>query len=225
MPIKVITDALNDPLAMFFLVLISFCGGIAGTALTMYGRFRLSKRQGVVETNVRAYKKFGNDYLEIYKIAREVELSLIGFYYISQKESASGKEFAVLAYELLRRNALQFIEKLDWRRYESVIYLPTDVELRCVRIRSQLFEGLGQTTFRDNVKARQFQDNRLRHGKEVDLWALERLSKKGKPWQKVHVFKTRELINTSPFMDEKVVKLLQKDLDFVLKYLKVVFTQ
>jgi hypothetical protein len=211
-----------DNISIYFIGVVS---GLIGILIAQAVRVMLFRQRTAREVKVRLDERYRSQYIELYKIAREVTLALDSLLQISQKKTTSSKrQFIVLAYELLRNNAITFIDKLDWRQNDSIIYLPSDLEARCVRIRASLYEGLSRTAIRPAVQIKHFRNNATQHYSTVDIAQLEKWSRSGTVWPNILHFRRQDFVESSPFMDSKYVSALRDDLIFVTDYLKAVFT-
>jgi hypothetical protein len=158
-------------------------------------------------------------------MAREVDFALQSLLSICLKQTNTSKrEFIVLAYELLRNNSLIFIDRLDWRQHDSIIYLPRELEERCVRIRSNLFDALSSTTIQPGIQIKHFPNNGSQKYSYINIDQLKTWSKAGRIWPNVLEFRQIDYVENSPFMDPKRVGAIRDDLKFVIDYLKTVFT-
>jgi hypothetical protein len=201
-------------------VVFGVLSAIVTQAITLLIYLRTAK----IQRGQRLHKEYKNEYMEIYKLAREIDLALGDFYSSTRQETSYQRVFAALAYELLRAPSIIYIERLDWRRHDAVFYLPPDVAKRCISIRSKLFQGLSKTALTYHIIVKQYRDSRLLRSSVVDLEDLENYSKRGRPWKKIHVFGRRQLIDSSPFMSRKNVNSVRKDLRYVLNFFQKSFT-
>lgn len=217
--------AAADALANIPVYWIGVFSGLAGVIIAQAVKVMLFERRRSQDVKVRLDDRYRAQYIEIYKMAREVDFALESLLSIClKKTNTSKREFIVLAYELLRNNALAFIDRLDWRQHDLIIYLPSDLEERCVRIRSSLFDALSSTTIQSNIQIRHFQNNGSKRYTPVDISQLGTWSRAGRIWPNILEFRRLDFVESSPFMDPKLVAAMRDDLKFVINYLKTVFT-
>lgn len=199
--------------------------GLLGILIAQAVKISLFQRRTSSETKVRLDERYRAEYIEIYKMSREMSLALDSLLAIAHKKTTTSKrEFTVLAYELVRNNALAFIDKLDWRQNDSIIYLPSDLEARCVRIRANLYDALSSTLIQSNIQIKHFRNNASKRYTHVGIDQLEKWTRSGNVWPNTLKFKRLDYVESSPFFDTKYISVLRDDLAFVSKYLKDVFT-
>jgi len=204
---------------------VVFLSSLLGVTIAQGVSILLFQRKHSSDSKVRLNNHYQAEYIEIYKLAREMTLALDSLFSIAHKKTANSKrEFIVLAYELVRNNALAFIDKLDWRQQEYIIYLPRELEARCVRIRHLLYEGLSSTQIQSSIQVRHFRTNASKNYRTINIEQLEEWRRKGIAWPNILRSKRLDYVEASPFFDAKYVQALRDDLAFVSNYLKDVFT-